>query len=364
MKMLSKSEWKPFKVHEIFITQRYKGKLQMPTGASISKKDLVEKGKTPRITVTGFNNGIYGFYDYCGEKASDYRVFNNFISVSFLGTVFYQKGNASLDMKVHCLKPINATLNEYSGEFLVGAIKASLRKSSYADQISSSLLPYLTIMLPVTDKGNPDFIAMENYIKSREITLKAKLDALEKIEQEGYSHIINISKWKYFHLYDENLFVIDSGTKLDKVKMTNFNPSVNFVGRANANNGVTDYIDMIPGLKPYDAGLLTISLGGEYLGSCFVQDKPFYTSQNVNVLIPRHKMSFYSKMFISTVIFREGRLHYKAFIDELNRHMKRDFAIPLPSLPSGSPDFEYMDCFIRDRMNSVTSFLSRLEEIE
>ena len=117
-------------------------------------------------------------------------------------------------------------------------------------------------------------------------------------------------------------------------------------------------------LKPYDAGLLTVSLGGEYLGSCFVQDKPFYTSQNVNVLIPRHKMSFYTKLFISTVIFREGRLHYKAFVDELNRHIKRDFAIPLPSLPDGSPDFDYMDSFIKDRMNSVTSFLSMLEEIE
>lgn len=52
-------------------------------------------------------------------------------------------------------------------------------------------------------------------------------------------------------------------------------PSVNFVGRANANNGVTDYIDRIDGLEPYKAGYMTISLGGEYLGSCFIQDKPF-----------------------------------------------------------------------------------------
>ena len=70
-------------------------------------------------------------------------------------------------------------------------------------------------------------------------------------EWRGYK--IDTSKWKKFHLYDDNLFEIDSGTKLDRVKMTDYKPSVNFVGRANANNGATDYIDVIPGLKPYDA---------------------------------------------------------------------------------------------------------------
>ncbi len=48
--------------------------------------------------------------------------------------------------------------------------------------------------------------------------------------------------------------------------MTDNHPSINFVGRANANNGVTNYIDIIDGIKPYEAGCMTISLGGEYLG--------------------------------------------------------------------------------------------------
>lgn len=124
-------------------------------------------------------------------------------------------------------------------------------------------------------------------------------------------------------------------------------PSVNFVGRANANNGVTDYIDRIDGLEPYKAGYMTISLGGEYLGSCFIQDKPFYTSQNVNVLIPKKEMSYYQKQYIATMVFREGRLHYKAFIDELNRHMKTDFTIPLPVKDDESIDWEYMELYMK-----------------
>lgn len=142
------------------------------------------------------------------------------------------------------------------------------------------------------------------------------------------------------------MFIIDSGTKLDKIKMTSKNPTINYVGRANSNNGVTDYIDEIDGLRPYDSGCLTVSLGGEYLGSCFIQDKPFYTSQNVNVLIPKHHMSDYCKRFISTMIFREGKLHYKAFIDELNRHMRTDFSILLPVTSNGKPDWNYMEQYM------------------
>lgn len=142
--------------------------------------------------------------------------------------------------------------------------------------------------------------------------------------------------------------------------MTSHNPSVNFVGRANINNGVTDFIDKVEGLKPFVPGCLTISLGGEYLGSCFIQEKPFYTSQNVSVLIPKHPMSDYCKRFISTMIFREGRLRYKAFIDELNRHMRTDFSILLPVTSENKPDWDYMEQYMRMTELKVKTALSQL----
>ena len=47
------------------------------------------------------------------------------------------------------------------------------------------------------------------------------------------------------------------------------------------------------------------------------------------------------------MIFREGRLHYKAFVDELNRHMKRDFSILLPVTKDNTPDWDYMETYMR-----------------
>ena len=157
MGKIDTSEWKEFRIKDLFETQKKGNKFQVPTGASVPVQDLLEDGATPRITVTGSNNGIFGFYDYCGKNIADYRVFNNFVSVSFLGTVFYQEGDATLDMKVHCLKPKGITLNKYTGRFLVGAIRASLRESTYSDQISSSILPEMSIKLPATPDGAPDW---------------------------------------------------------------------------------------------------------------------------------------------------------------------------------------------------------------
>ena len=154
----------------------------------------------------------------------------------------------------------------------------------------------------------------------------------------------DLKNWKNFHLYD--IFEIDSGTKLDKAKMEISNPKINFVGRSNFNNGITQKVNEIQGLKPYEAGCMTLALGGAYLGSCFIQEEPFYTSQNVVVLTPKKNISFEAKQFVATAIFKESQNNYRAFIKELNAHIKRDFVIKLPITADGAPDYEYMSVYI------------------
>ena len=106
-------------------------------------------------------------------------------------------------------------------------------------------------------------------------------------------------------------------------------------------------VNEIDGIKPFPAGYLTLALGGAYLGSCFVQKEAFYTSQNVVVLIPKDNINYETKQFIATAIFRESQNNYKAFIKELNRHIKRDFVIKLPVDEKGNPDYEYMSEFMK-----------------
>ena len=359
MAKIDTSGWKEFQVGELFETKKKGREIQVPTGSWINSKNL-EHGSTPRITVAGVNNGITGYYKDVDDTA--YRVYNNFISVSFLGTVFYQAGRASLDMKVHCLKPRNIDLNERIASFLVTMIKDALGRVEYSDQISATVLPELEIMLPTTQSGEPDWAYMDEYMSVVMKGAKASFEKLRRTDRE--KRALNIDGWQRFHLYDDGLFDIDMGNKLDKVKMTQVDPDVNFVGRANTNNGITAQVDSIAGIMPYEAGNMTLSLGGEYLGSCFVQPKRFYTSQNVVVLIPRWDMPFGVKQFIATMIFRESRMYYKAFIDELNRHIKTDFSFYLPVDTSGKPDWVYMDEYMHAVMEGAKSDLYAMQLID
>ena len=182
---------------------------------------------------------------------------------------------------------------------------------------------------------------------------------------------IDTSTWKRFNLYDERLFTIDSGNKFDKSKMSIISPTINFVSRSSVNNGITCVVDKYNNIKPYSAGNMTIALGGEYLGSCFIQEKDFYTSQNVNVLIPKWDMPFNVKLFIAFVIFKESRTYYKAFEDELNRHMMTDFSILLPVDVNGNPDWRYMDDYIKKieekskkRINNLLTIPQKKKEVD
>jgi len=160
-------------------------------------------------------------------------------------------------------------------------------------------------------------------------------------------------KWCAYHLYD--LFYIYSGNKFDKSKMTMFDPNINFVGRSSKNNGVTAYVDYIEGVKPYPAGCMTIALGGEYIGSCFIQRHPFYTSQNVFVLSEKQTMSENVKLFISHLIRFESKNNYMAFARELNSHIKNDFIIKLPSVEEGKVDYDYIDKYVDSLDSEITS---------
>ena len=311
MKKVNIDKWKNFKIYELFITETKNNKLQVPTGASIPKRNLLD-GKIPRISATNINNGILGYYEDVQNKC--YRVFENFISVSFLGTIFYHPYRASLDMKIHCLKLINRDLNKYIAFYFISIIKKVIEETEYNDQISSTVLPFIEIKLPVTSKGEPDWQYMEDFIKGLESRERESTSNISMYLEQSKPSKINVRSWKRFYLYDENLFEIFSGTKLDKKNMTTLNPSINFVGRSNLNNGITEKVDYIDGIKPYQKGDITLALGGHYLGSCFIQPKEFYTSQNVNVLRAKKDISFNCKVFISTMILRNHKL--------ITRHLK------------------------------------------
>lgn len=150
---------------------------------------------------------------------------------------------------------------------------------------------------------------------------------------------IDTSEWKRFPL--STLFVIKKGTRLTKADMQVGN--IRFIGASAFNNGITKYISNNEALSP--ANVLTVNYNGS-IGETFYQDKEFWASDDVNVLIPRFKMNRYIALFIAPLIKKTGQNKY-AFIDKWKlADMERD-CILLPANPLGQPDWKYMEKYMK-----------------
>ena len=150
---------------------------------------------------------------------------------------------------------------------------------------------------------------------------------------------IDTSSWKEFRLVD--IAQLDNGNKMDKNKMTHLNPSVNFVSRTATNNGVSDVVDIVDGIEPYPAGCITLAFGGS-VGSCFLQEEPFYTGQNVGVISLPDNITREAKMFLVSALEKKCKMSFHAFGNEINKHFKTDLSIKLPVKEVEEIDWEYM----------------------
>jgi hypothetical protein len=138
------------------------------------------------------------------------------------------------------------------------------------------------------------------------------------------------------------LFEVAYGNKLDLNKLTPVPPKeggVNFVGRSSQNHGVSGVVARLADVTPYEAGLITVALGGSKLLSSFVQEAPFYTAQNVAVLRPLSAMTFQQKLFICLAI-RHNRFRYSAFGREANRTLRTLLVPEAKEIPNWVSDFE------------------------
>lgn len=133
----------------------------------------------------------------------------------------------------------------------------------------------------------------------------------------------------------DSIFDVAHGHGLDLNKMVKLGPepdAIAFIGRSAAANGLAAFVGRVLGVEPYKAGLITVALGGSALAS-FVQPRPFYTAQNVDVLTPKTPMSLETKLFYCLCI-EANRFRYSTYGREANRTLR---SLPVPALSSVPP---------------------------
>jgi hypothetical protein len=115
------------------------------------------------------------------------------------------------------------------------------------------------------------------------------------------------------------IFDVKLGNKFDANKMQFVEDGeINFISRDSKNNGCVGTVRKYGETEPFKEGLITVSLGGWFLLSSFVQPKKFYTAQNVAVLTPRREMKITEKIFYCKCISM-NRFKYSVVGREANR---------------------------------------------
>lgn len=338
---LTDVEWGEFKVGDIF---------EIFTGSLI---DNPKSGTIPRITATDVNNGVAMFTSRYEEKA---RYFSNFISVSFLGSVFYHKDTVSLDMKIHGIKPCRYELKSESALFLIPLIKNFSFKYSYGYQLSTRILVNQKLKLPIDFQGQPNWQFMEDYIKQEQKQQAQKIiDYYDRKLVELAGDVVGLDKveWKTFR-FTEVFQEIQRGKRLTKANQTD-GPTP-YISSTSENNGVDAFIGNNTGVRKFE-DVLTLANSGS-VGSTFYQQFEFVASDHVTAL-KSENADKYAYLFLSTLVKRLEEKY--SFNREINdTRIKREKLI-LPSDKEGNPDFQYMSDFVKklelDKVQEVLEYI-------
>lgn len=310
---LNLNTWEKYRLGDIF---------EIKKGKRLTSEDQTE-GSTPYIGAIDSNNGIA---NHIGQNAIH---LGNTISLSYNGSVgeaFYQPTPfwATDDVNVLYFRNENGvTFNVNIALFICTILRKEKYRYCYGRKWTLEQMNDTIIKLPSVN-GEPNWQWINDYIDG----LHNK--PISTAKRNAKKIPLDTSSWKEFYLH--GIFTAGMGNGIDAVMTTNDDPKYNYVSRDSNGNGVVDFIDEIEGEIPFPAGAMSLALGGSFLGSCFIQKKPFYTAQNVAVLQEKVPLSDHTKLFIATLIRNECKIKYQAFGRELNAHFRKDFTIKLPVL--------------------------------
>lgn len=318
--------WKEFTIGDYFDVYLSSGDLKI---------DDCEPGNIPLISSGSTNNGIVGYIDEKGDgKAQIFKA--NCITVDMFCNAFYQNEDfyAVSHGRVNILCP-KFKCNLQIGLFICSIIKKEQFKYSYGRAVYSSEIARMIIKLPSTPDNEPDWNYMERYIKS----LNHK--PVATANRGGYgSHTLGVETWKDFCLGD--YFEIKKGKRLTSDEQTE--GSTPYIGAIDSNNGIANYI----GQDAIHAGnTISLSYNGS-VGEAFYQPKPFWATDDVNVLYFREEngvaFNKYIALFVCAVL-RQEKYRYSYGRKWVLESMKST-VIKLPE-KSGKPNWSYMEDYMK-----------------
>ncbi len=288
---------------------------------------------TPFVTSTGRNNGIAGrVAPIAGAKLFPAGA----ITVPLKGSVmqaFLQPEPFYCAHQIAVLTP-KSPMSDSKKLFYVSCLRANEFRFSYGRQADRTLRSLLL----------PENAQLPNWVEGTAV--KEATYARESASSDSTIEL-DTHHWTPFALGE--LFDIKKGKRLTKA--LHRPGDTPFIGAIESNNGLTGMIDQPP---LHRGGTITVNYNGNGVAEAFYQLRPFWASDDVNVLYPNFDLDLPTALFVCAII----RLEKPRFSYGRKWHSERMKAsiIKLPADQKGSPDWAFMRSYIR-----TLPFSSQLE---
>ncbi len=359
MMKLEEKKWKPFELRTILCSINSK-----PYHSN--SLTFTEGNGVPYITRTAKNNGVYGFVVDDGS-------FNinpcNTISYGaetvefFYHTISYITGN-----KMYYLKSQN--INKFTGLFFITCLYKNIKECfSYANGAIPERVMRKSIMLPITDTGEPDYQFMEDYIHEMIASKKkqyrryvknrlAKLNAVTDNQKIYQKSLIDNHKWKPFQI--DSIFNIMPGKRLVAADSTPGNRP--FIGALDNSNGIARFVD--DKNESLDKNVLGVNYNGNGMVIGFYHPYECIFSDDVKRFhLKNWKDDSFVLLFMKSAIFMQKQKF--GYLYKFNADRMAHTNIMLPITDAGQPDYAYMEQYAKNMMlRKYQQYLSHIEAQE
>lgn len=332
---LNSVEWKEFIIGDIFDTDI--------RGKRLKAADR-ESGNIPLITAGENNNGISSFINNPNHKE-----YSSAITLDMFANVFYQPSIFKCDDNITILK--NAKMNKYSAMFIISQLKKLKVKYSYGNQVRPNRLSRDKILLPIDEKGEPNWEFMENYIKQIMNRQKSQIINYYKSQLSDIAYgrggdLQNSDiEWRSFRL--GKLFNFKKGIN-KKILLDENIYGVPYIGAKYNNNGIVGFSSNNEYAFKGNS-MIFIMTGEGSVGKALYKFENYIPSMNVYVGYNQY-LNRYIGQYLTTMINKQSSKYNYGHVRNLSRLTNEKILLPIDE--KGEPNWKYMENYVKQKLYS------------
>ncbi|CDC55275.1 restriction enzyme BgcI subunit beta [Ligilactobacillus ruminis CAG:367] len=334
------------------------------TDSSIDGVRLIDDDEksVPYVTRSDSNNGLARFvspknYEFGSDDGGCITVGLD------TQTAFYQPHKFVTGQNIQVIT--GESLNEDVAQFMVPILRQQMTAKFNWGGNGATLgrMKRLTVMLPVTDSGEPDYAYMAEYAQQKRDAMLAKYRAYVEARIAELGEYVEISKldekeWRAFHL--EEIGTVTSGR--DIYATERIEGDMPYITSGGTNNGVGYFVGNIN--DTLDFGYIALNRNGAVGKAFYHPSKSLMGNDCRKVHLKDADKNLFVGQFVALCLsMQSGCFSYSR---KLGTARAKRMQVMLPVTDSGEPDYEYMEQYAKNMMirkyEQYLTFLSGKEQ--